>query len=43
MYYFYFQWDDPFNDWPVGGPKKRRKKGRWTSEEEEALRDGVNK
>ncbi|XP_028762073.1 uncharacterized protein LOC114720578 [Neltuma alba] len=38
-----YEWDDPFNDLPGGSPKKRRRKMRWSSEEEDALRAGVKK
>ncbi|XP_054793119.1 uncharacterized protein LOC129298725 isoform X2 [Prosopis cineraria] len=35
--------DDSFNDLPGGSPKKRRRQGKWSSEEEDALRAGVKK
>ncbi|XP_028752563.1 uncharacterized protein LOC114712251 isoform X2 [Neltuma alba] len=38
-----YEWDDPFNDLPEGSSKKRKRKVRWSSEEEDALRAGVKK
>ncbi|XP_054776809.1 uncharacterized protein LOC129285980 [Prosopis cineraria] len=38
-----YEWDDSFIDVPGRSPKKRRRKGRWGSEEEDALRAGVKK
>ncbi|KAK4264089.1 hypothetical protein QN277_029424 [Acacia crassicarpa] len=38
-----YEWGDSFNDLPGGSPNKRRKKVKWSSEEEDALREGVKK